>query len=129
MCEQNESWWFNINLVCTKQLHISPLFLSSFLTSSRLPHSPFVTLLSFFSLFLPPFSSSPTSCLSSAPSVPSSSSGCNAFSGRFGESSASPTSSSTTTETYLLVSWSFWNLLAVLKTSITLSGVESWLHW
>ena len=30
---------------------------------------------------------------------------------------------------YLLVSWFLWNLLAVLKTSMTLSGVESWLHW
>ena len=76
-----------------------------------------------------PHSHISTSSLLSAPSVPSSRSGCNAFSGKFGESSASPTSSSTTTETYLLVSSFLWNLLAVLKTSITLSGVESWLHW
>ena len=70
-----------------------------------------------------------TSCLLSAPSVPSSSKGCSAFNGRFGESSASPTSSNTTTETYLLVSTVFWKRFAVLKTSITLSEVESWLHW
>lgn len=44
-----------------------------------------------------------TCTLASAPLVPSSNSGCNAFNGKLGESSARPTSSNTTTDTNCLV--------------------------
>ena len=61
--------------------------------------------------------------------VPSSSKGCRVFNGRLGESSASPTSSKTTTDTQFWPFFFSWNSLALLNTSKMVSEVECSLHW
>ena len=51
------------------------------------------------------------------------------FSGILGESSANPTSSSTTTDTKLSVFFSFWNFLQRSKVCIMSADVVNGLHW
>ncbi len=51
------------------------------------------------------------------------------FKGILGESSAKPTSSSTTTDTYLSRSFLCWKLLHCLKIPTMPSGVDKGLHW
>lgn len=51
------------------------------------------------------------------------------LSGIFGESSASPTSSRTTTETFRFKSTSFWNWAHWRNVSIIPSGLDNGLHW
>ena len=66
---------------------------------------------------------------SSSVAVPSSNKGCRVFKGINGESSASPISSNTTTDTNFLRSLSFCSLEHCLNVETMPSGVDKGLHW